>query len=74
MVESFLKNNKWNIIMVSLTVFITGIVFLMLGGYKKTSDGKKVEYSQNTSLKIGTGLMVSSGLVMFAYLILALAS
>ena len=74
MAESFFESNKWYILSVTLVIFVTGIGFLAASGSEKTADGKKVEFSKNSSMKIGVGLMGASGIVILGYLLLFLAS
>ena len=74
MAESFFESNKWYILSITLFIFCIGIGFLIIGGSKKIADGKKFEYSKNSSMKIGVGLIAASGIVILGYLLLFLAS
>jgi hypothetical protein len=68
--ESIIIRHKWYIISASLFLFIVGLGLTIMGAGDKDKDGKPVKFSDSGLQKAGVGMLVPSGLILVAYLLM----
>ena len=67
--ESIFMRHKWSIISAGLFLFILGLGLVLMG--RKDKDDKPVKFSDSGMQKAGVGILVPSGLILVAYLVMA---
>jgi len=82
--ESIFIKHKWYIISASTLLLVLGAALTYMGSGKKEEtpkkegyraedkDGKDIPFSENRLMQAGVGIMAVSGLILVAYLLMAL--